>query len=303
ILNGYTTVISSVPASRFFFANVFRAERRKRLHLTPLEDSQDPNAKWGKSSRGCFKGFKAHLAVNQDGLVLKAKINTGNRYDSSFLPEMVKGFNPERVLADAGYDSEKNRKTCREIEAEAHIAKNPRNSGEEYELSEILKEKRSVVERFNSRLKELLKKSWQGSRGLTKTKTIIYTALIAMTTIAIQALFSEKSNMVRKINLYRNKPELITDGGPWYSWPAEHLDLNHHVVCSGNRNYVERWYQILKRRLQNFYTYFPTSSKRSIRNFMRVYSHWYNNSRYHTSLKQPPNQKTHGIKTWIKNLI
>ncbi|KXA98314.1 hypothetical protein AKJ37_00565 [candidate division MSBL1 archaeon SCGC-AAA259I09] len=100
----------------------------------------------------------------------------------------------------------------------------------------------------------------------------------------------------------KNKPELITDGGSWYPWPAQRLGLNHHVVSGEERNYVERWYQTLKRRLQNFYTYFPTSCKRSIRNFMTVYAHWYNNSRHHMTLKKPPNQKTHGIKTWIKTL-
>lgn len=171
---------------------------------TPLEDSKDPDSKWGKSSRGWFKGFKAHLAVNQDGMPLKARITTGNRYDSPFLPELIKGLNPERVLADAGYDSKENRKTCREKGAEPHIARNPRNSGEEYELSQVLKQKRSVVELFNSRLKELLRESWQGFKGLAKKTTIIYTALIAMSAIAIQALISGSTSSLRKINLYRN---------------------------------------------------------------------------------------------------
>ncbi len=91
---------------------------------TPLEDN-DPDAKVGFYLRGAFKGFKTHLSVNQLGLPLKVILTTGNKHDSLFLPELL--VSCELILADAGYDSESNRKACKEIKAKPIIAKN-RNS-------------------------------------------------------------------------------------------------------------------------------------------------------------------------------
>lgn len=171
---------------------------------TPLEDRRDQDAKWGKYSRGWFKGFKGHFSVNQLELPLKTRITTGNRHDSPFLPELVEGLNPERILADAGYDSKENRKTCREMGAEPHIAKNPRNSGEEHELSETLKKGRSAVERFNSRLKEVLQGCWQRFESLVRKKAVVFSGLIAMSSIAIMGLLLGRKDLVRRVGIYRN---------------------------------------------------------------------------------------------------
>lgn len=171
---------------------------------TPLEDERDPDAEWGFYSRGPFKGFKGHFSVNQLGLPLKAKITPGNKHDSPFLPELIHNLKPNRVLADAGYDSKDNRKTCKENGATPHIAENPRNTGKKYRLSEILKKKRSIIERFNSRFKEMLQGCWRGFKGLAKKATIVYSTLIAMSAIALQALLLGDTNSMRRVNLYRN---------------------------------------------------------------------------------------------------
>ncbi len=82
---------------------------------TPLEDRRDPEAGWGYTSRGPFKGFKLHVAVNQEGLPLKALMTPGNRYDSPFLPDLIQGLTPSLVVADAGYDSKENRESMRKL--------------------------------------------------------------------------------------------------------------------------------------------------------------------------------------------
>ncbi len=93
---------------------------------TPLVDLYDMEAGWGHTSRGKFRGFKLHAAVNQLGLPLRAVVTPGNRYDSPFLPGLIEDLEAEYVLADAGYDSKTNKRAAKGIEAEPVIAPNPR---------------------------------------------------------------------------------------------------------------------------------------------------------------------------------
>ena len=46
---------------------------------TPLVDLYDMEADWGHTSRGKFRGFKLHAAVNQLGLPLRAFVTPGNK--------------------------------------------------------------------------------------------------------------------------------------------------------------------------------------------------------------------------------
>lgn len=170
---------------------------------TPLEDWRDPDARWGFYSRGPFKGFKVHVTVDQLGLPRKALITLGNRYDSPFLPELIAGQKAEFVLGDAAYDAKSNRKACKEIGAKPCFAKNPRRSGKRRYTPTLLKRKRYIVEQFNFRLKEMLKGCWCWFKGLTKKATVVYSALIAMLAIALQALLQNKPDLLRKIGVYR----------------------------------------------------------------------------------------------------
>lgn len=123
---------------------------------TPLEDWRDPQVKVGFYSRGPFKGFKVHVAVDQLGLPRKALITPGNRHDSPFLPELIAGQRAKFVLGDAGYDSKHNRKACKDIGTKPCIATNLRRSGRRRYTPLLCKRKRYLIEQFNSMLKEIL---------------------------------------------------------------------------------------------------------------------------------------------------
>lgn len=170
---------------------------------TPLEDWRDPEAEWGYYSRGPFKGFKVHVSVDQLGLPRKAVVTPGNRNDSPFLPELIRGLRPKDVIGDAGYDSEANRKACRETGAKPHIATNPRRSGKRRYTPPLCKRKRYIVEQFNSRFKEMLGRCWLWFKGLAKKATIAYSALLAMNALAMQALLTNRPELLRKIGVYR----------------------------------------------------------------------------------------------------
>src|SRR4030066_730044 len=138
---------------------------------TPLVDLYDIEAKWGFSSRGPFKGFKLHVAVNQLGLPLKAIVSPGNRFDSIFLPQLIEDLEAQVVLADAGYHSLKNIRVVEAMGAKPIIAVNPRQKGKQGKVSnaEFFRGKRYPVEQFNCHVKHnVLRGCWVRPRGLLK---------------------------------------------------------------------------------------------------------------------------------------
>jgi hypothetical protein len=157
---------------------------------TPLVDLYDMEAAWGYTSRGKFRGFKLHAAVNQLGLPLRAIVTPGNRYDSPFLPKLIEDLEAEYVLGDAGYDSKTNARAAKAIDAEPIIASNPRR-GKRRKIKHIklLKTKRYVVEQFNGHLKSnVLKECWIRPRGLVKKAAMVMAGLISYDAEAINAL-------------------------------------------------------------------------------------------------------------------
>lgn len=170
---------------------------------TPLEDWRDPKARVGFYSRGPFKGFKVHVSVDQLGLPRKAVATPGNRYDSPFLPELISDLKPKDVIGDAAYDSKANRKACRRAGAKPHIATNPRRSGKRRYMPPLCKREHYIIEQFNSRLNDMLNNCWQKVRGLAKKATLVYSTMLAMLTIALQALLIGELKLLRKISLYR----------------------------------------------------------------------------------------------------
>lgn len=109
----------------------------------------------GHTSRGKFRGFKLHAAVNQLGLPLRAIVTPGNKYVSPFLPKLIEDLEANCVLADAGYCSKRNIEAVKDIGAVPFIADNPRKKGKSSKIapSELLKRKRYVVEQFNGHIK------------------------------------------------------------------------------------------------------------------------------------------------------
>ncbi len=158
---------------------------------TPLVDLYDIEAKWGFSSRGPFKGFKLHVAVNQLGLPLKAIVTPGNRFDSIFLPQLIEDLEAQFVLADAGYHSLENIKVVKDMGAVPIIAVNPRRKGKVGKVSnaEFFKGKRYPVEQFNSHAKHnVLKGCWTRPRGLLKKSAMVMAGLISVEANAVEAL-------------------------------------------------------------------------------------------------------------------
>jgi transposase len=157
---------------------------------TPLVDIYDMEAGWGHTSRGKFRGFKLHTAVNQQGLPLRALVTPGNRYDSPFLPKLIEDLEADYVLADAGYDSKTNNKAVKAIDAEPVIASNPRR-GKRKKIKQkiLLKTKRYVVEQFNGHLKEnVLKQCWLWPRGLVKKAAMVMAGLISYDAEALRSI-------------------------------------------------------------------------------------------------------------------
>jgi hypothetical protein len=161
---------------------------------TPLVDLYDMEAKWGFSSRGPFKGFKLHVAVNQAGIPLKAIVTSGNRFDAVFLPALIEDLEAKFVLADAGYHSLANIKAVKAIGAVPIIAVNPRRKGKAGKVSnaEFFGGMRYPVEQFNCHVKHnVLRGCWSRPRGLLKKSAMVFAGMICVEANAIEALLSE----------------------------------------------------------------------------------------------------------------
>ena len=157
---------------------------------TPLVDLYDMEAGWGHTSRGKFRGFKLHAAVNQLGLPLRAVVTPGNRYDSPFLPKLILDLEADYVLADAGYDSKANYRAVKDIDAEPVIASNPRRGKrKKIKHAQLLKTRRYVVEQFNGHIKaNVLKQCWMRPRGLVKKAAMVMAGLISFDAEAMKSL-------------------------------------------------------------------------------------------------------------------
>jgi transposase len=157
---------------------------------TPLVDLYDMEAGWGHTSRGKFRGFKLHAAVNQLGLPLRAVVTPGNRYDSPFLPKLIEDLEADYVLADAGYDSKANYRAVKDIDAEPVIASNPRRGKrKKIKHAKLLKTRRYVVEQFNGHIKaNILKQCWIRPRGLVKKAAMVMAGLISFNAEAMKSL-------------------------------------------------------------------------------------------------------------------
>jgi transposase len=157
---------------------------------TPLVDLFDVEAGWGHTSRGKFRGFKLHAAVNQKGLPLRAVVTSGNRYDSPFLPMLIEDLEADYVLADAAYDSKANARAVKAIDAKPVIAPNPRRGKrKKIKYAKLLKTKRYVVEQFNGHIKDnVLKDCWVRPKGLVKKAAMVTAGLISYDAEAIRSL-------------------------------------------------------------------------------------------------------------------
>jgi hypothetical protein len=164
---------------------------------TPLVDLYDMEARWGHTSRGKFRGFKLHAAVNQLGLPLRALVTPGNRYDGPFLPKLVEDLEADYVLADAAYYSKKNFRAVEAINAEPVIACNPRRGKRrEVKHGRLLKTKRYVIEQFNGHVKDnVLDECWIRPRGIVKKAAMVMAGLVGIDANAIRAMIEGETSL------------------------------------------------------------------------------------------------------------
>jgi len=167
---------------------------------TPLVDLYDLEAEWGYTSRGKFRGFKLHAAVNQQGLPLRAIVTPGNRFDGPFLPKLIEDLEADYVLADGAYCSKRNFKAVRDMGAVPVIADNPRKKGKgrKVESDALLKAKRYVVEQFNGHVKgNVLDGCWLRPRGLVKKAAMVIAGLICYDAEAVRSLVAGEESLKR----------------------------------------------------------------------------------------------------------
>jgi hypothetical protein len=165
---------------------------------TPLVDLYDMEAEWGYTSRGKFRGFKLHAAVNQQGLPLRAIVTPGNRFDGPFLPKLIEDLEADFVLADGAYCSKRNFKAVRDMGAVPLIADNPRKKGKarKVESDVLLKTKRYVVEQFNGHMKgNVLGECWLWPRGLVKKAAMVLAGLICYDVEAVRSLVAGEESL------------------------------------------------------------------------------------------------------------
>jgi hypothetical protein len=109
-------------------------------HLVAIVDSTalrsslyDSQAKWGKSTRlKSFKGYKLHLCISTEGVILSHAFVPANRYDSVIAPSLLRPLKEYEesisfVLGDAAYDTKDTREVAEDIEAMMITPINPRN--------------------------------------------------------------------------------------------------------------------------------------------------------------------------------
>jgi len=178
-------------------------ERRDTKELTRLERQQgksfqealnelptncDCGAK--KNSKG-FKetwiGFKLHVDVNDCGLPISAVLTSASLHDSQVAIPLMKmtsaKINYCYDVMDAAYDAEAINKVSKELGHVPIIDKNPRNEKEPIPMApheKIRYKERTVVERFNSRIKEEFGANNVMVRGAKKVKSHLMFGVIAI---------------------------------------------------------------------------------------------------------------------------
>ena len=91
------------------------------MDSTALRSSlYDSQARWSKSTRyKWYWGYKLHLCVSADGLILSYQFTTANVYDSVPAPSLLRSLpqkQVEMIVADKAYDSKKIREAANQTD-------------------------------------------------------------------------------------------------------------------------------------------------------------------------------------------
>jgi len=159
------------------------------LDSTPMEDYKDPDARWGHTSRGEFKGFKLHMSVDERSVPLRAEFTTGNYHDCT---QATKLLAPTPLVGgDSGYDVQAIKEAVIAQGSKPIFVHNPRREGKEAKrpTPKKLKKVRVKVEQANSIIKiPILNKSWILVRGFLQKATLAFASVLATQALALYNL-------------------------------------------------------------------------------------------------------------------
>lgn len=161
------------------------------MNSTPIEDSDDTDARKGYTSRGEFYGFKLHMSSDEKCVPSRATFTTGNVHDSTKAHKILAPT--KKVGGDSAYDFQELKITVLEQNSKGYFVHNPRREGKEAKkpTPRILKKMRVCIEQCNSILKkQVLKGSWLLVKGFRKKATRCLLAVLAIQALAIHNLLT-----------------------------------------------------------------------------------------------------------------
>lgn len=103
-------------------------------------------------SRGGFS-TKIHVATSGLGLPVELQVTPGQQADVTQGPALLAGHQPEKVIADKGYDSDAFVQIIEAAGAEAVIPPRKKRT-EPREYDKALYKERNLIERFINRIKQ-----------------------------------------------------------------------------------------------------------------------------------------------------
>ena len=144
----------------------------------------DPEAgRFGQNKDGSVSGYKAHVGVDQDsGIVRRVVVTPANVNDTVVADDLVAG-DEKAVYADKAYDSKKRRRRLEEQGMFVGIMHRPTRrplTEEQTAFNKAVGKVRASVERVFAVMKQHYHLRRTRYRGLARTTTQIYLAMMAM---------------------------------------------------------------------------------------------------------------------------
>ena len=140
------------------------------------QPGSDTQARWLKKGGKSTFGYKKHMAVDENGMILSVHSTTANEHDSKGLEATVKKIPKEHceaVYADKGYQVPKNKEMLAKKKIKNRIMhkayRNRRLSSWQERYNGLISKSRWVVERTFGSLKRWFGSGVTGLKGLSKT--------------------------------------------------------------------------------------------------------------------------------------
>ena len=122
---------------------------------------------------------KPHAATDALGNPVRLLLGPGQRHDVTRSHELIKGFRPQAVIADKGYDAEHLHEAIHDAGAEAVIPPRSNRKAPRAHNKALYKE-RSLVERFFHKLKQFRRVATRYDKLLANYKGFVQLAAIAI---------------------------------------------------------------------------------------------------------------------------